>query len=50
MPELDSLPEEALDSILRVLDEPLARARGEEAQVDDDGDLELERVLAGLEG
>jgi hypothetical protein len=47
---LDSLPEEALDSLLKALDEPLARARGDDAQVDDDGDVELERVLAGLEG
>jgi hypothetical protein len=50
MPELDSLPEEALDSILRVLDEPLARAGDDDSQASDDGDLELERVLAGLEG
>ena len=50
MPELDSLPEEALDSILRVLDEPLARAGDDDPQASDDGDLELERVLAGLEG
>jgi hypothetical protein len=49
LPELDSLPEEALDSMLRVLDEPLAQA-GDEPQPGDDGDLELERVLAGLEG
>jgi hypothetical protein len=52
IPELDSLPEEALDSILRVLDEPLARVRadGDDASVDDEGDIELERALAGLEG
>jgi hypothetical protein len=48
MPELDSLPVEALDSMLRVLDEPLAQAGDEPPG--DDGDLELERVLAGLEG
>jgi hypothetical protein len=52
IPELDSLPEEALDSILRGLDEPLARvgAGGDDASVDDEGDIELERALAGLEG
>jgi hypothetical protein len=52
IPELDSLPEEALDSILRVLDDPLARvgAGGDDASVDDEGDSELERALAGLEG
>ena len=49
MPELDSLPVEALDSILQALDEPLAHV-GDEPQPGDDGDLELERVLAGLEG
>jgi len=49
MPELDSLPVEALDSMLRVLDEPLAQA-ADEPQAGDDGDVELERVLAGLEG
>jgi hypothetical protein len=48
MPELDSLPVEALDSILNALDEPVARAGDELAG--DDGDIELERVLAGLEG
>ena len=50
MPELDSLPVEALDSILRVVDEPLAQAQRDEGPMDDDGDLELERLLAGLEG
>ena len=49
LPELDSLPEEALDSILRAVDDPLARA-GDETSLDDAGDLELERALAGLEG
>ena len=50
MPELDSLPEEALDSILRAIDDPLARSPADEAQADDQGDRELERMLAGLEG
>ena len=50
MPELDSLPAEALDSILRVLDEPLAQVDAEDLTPDDPGDQELEQALAGLEG
>lgn len=50
MPELDSLPEEALDSILRALDEPLAQSGSDDGQLGDGGDVELERALAGLEG
>lgn len=50
MPELDSLPAEALDSILRTLDEPLARVGADDLQPDDSGDQELEQVLAGMEG
>lgn len=50
MPELDSLPAEALDSILRALDEPLAQVDAEDLRADDPGDQELEQALAGLEG
>jgi hypothetical protein len=50
MPELDSLPAEALDSILRVLDEPLAQVGSDDLQPDESGDRELEQVLAGMEG
>jgi len=50
MPELDSLPAEALDSILRTLDEPLAQVGADDLQPDDSGDQELEQVLAGMEG
>jgi hypothetical protein len=50
LPELDSLPAEALDSMLRVLDEPLARADADAGPLGDAGDQELARALAGLEG
>ena len=50
LPELDSLPAEALDSMLRVLDEPLARADPDGVPLGDAGDQELARALAGLEG
>jgi hypothetical protein len=50
MPELDSLPAEALDSILRTLDEPLAHVGADDQPPDDSGDRELEQVLAGMEG
>jgi hypothetical protein len=50
LPELDSLPAEALDSMLRVLDEPLARADADAVPLGDAGDQELARALAGLEG
>jgi len=50
MPELDSLPAEALDSILRTLDEPLAQVGADDLQPDESGDRELEQVLAGMEG
>jgi hypothetical protein len=50
MPELDSLPAEALDSILRALDEPLAKVGADDVQPDESGDRELEQVLAGMEG
>jgi len=50
MPELDSLPAEALDSILRVLDEPVAQVGADDLQPDESGDRELEQVLAGMEG
>jgi hypothetical protein len=50
LPELDSLPAEALDSLLQVLDEPLARGDAGDATLGDAGDQELEQVLAGLEG
>jgi hypothetical protein len=51
LPELDDLSAEALDSILQVLDEPVARADAYELPaLGDSGDLELERALTGLEG
>lgn len=50
MPELDSLPAEALDSMLRVLDEPLAQVGADDQQPDESGDRELEQMLAGMEG
>ena len=50
MPELDSLPAEALDSMLRALDEPLAHVGPYDLPPDDSGDRELEQVLAGWEG
>jgi len=50
LPELDSLPAEALDSMLKVLDEPLARGDADDATLGDAGDQELEQVLGGLEG
>jgi hypothetical protein len=49
MPELDSLPAEALDSILRVLDEPLANAEADDTPLGDAGDDALEQALAELE-
>ena len=48
--ELDGLSAEALDSILRVLDEPLAKVDPYDNPTDQAGDHELERALAGLEG
>jgi hypothetical protein len=50
IPDLDSLPAEALDSILRALDEPLAQVGADDLQPDESGDRELEQVLAGMEG
>jgi hypothetical protein len=51
LPELDSLPAAALDSVLRVLDEPLARAGAWELpDLDDPGDQVLEQTVAGKEG
>jgi hypothetical protein len=50
MPELDSLPAEALDSILRALDEPLAQVGADDLPPDQSGDQELASALAGLEG
>jgi len=50
LPELDSLPAEALDSMLRALDEPIARTDADDAPLGDTGDQELERALSGLEG
>jgi hypothetical protein len=50
LPELDSLPAAALDSILQDLDEPLAHVGAYDLPPDDSGDRELEHVLAGLEG
>jgi hypothetical protein len=50
MPELDSLPAEALDSMLQALDEPLTHVGSYDVPPDESGDRELERVLAGLEG
>jgi hypothetical protein len=50
LPELDSLPAEALDSMLQALDEPLAHVGSYDLPPDESGDRELEQVLAGLEG
>jgi hypothetical protein len=51
LPELDSLPADALDSVLRVLDEPLARAGAWELpDLDDPGDQVLEQTVAHKEG
>jgi hypothetical protein len=50
LPELDSLPAEALDSMLKSLDEPLAQVAPDDGPVDDSGDQELARVLDSLEG
>jgi hypothetical protein len=50
LPELDGLSAEALDSMLRVLDEPLAKVDAYDNPTDQAGDHELERALAGLEG
>lgn len=50
MPELDSLPAEALDSMLQTLDAPLAQVWSDDLLPDRSGDRELEQVLAGLEG
>jgi hypothetical protein len=51
LPEIDDLPADALDSILRVLDEPAARADAYELPgLGDPGDRELEQALTGLEG
>ena len=43
-------PTEALDSMLRVLDDPLAHVRATTFLPTTTGDRELEQVLAGLEG
>jgi hypothetical protein len=51
IPELDSLSPEPLDSELRVLDEPLARAAAWELpDVGDPGDQLLEQAITGREG
>jgi hypothetical protein len=50
LPELDSLPPEVLDSILRTLDEPIAQVGPYDFPLGQSGDRELEQVLAGLEG
>jgi hypothetical protein len=51
LPELDSLPADALDSVLRVLDEPLARAGAWELpDLEDPGDQVLEQTVAHKEG
>ena len=51
LPELDSLSTEALDSMLRVLDEPLARsAAWELPDAGDAGDQLLEQAITGREG
>lgn len=50
MPELDSLPAEALDSMLQTLDEPLVHVGSDDLSPDESGDRELAQVLAGLEG
>jgi hypothetical protein len=50
LPELDSLSADALDSVLRVLDEPLARAGAWELpDLGDPGDQEFERAITGKE-
>jgi hypothetical protein len=49
-PELDSLPAEALDSMLQAIDEPIAHVGAYDLPPDESGDRELEQVLAGLEG
>ncbi|MGN6392157.1 MAG: hypothetical protein ACTHM9_07925 [Gemmatimonadales bacterium] len=50
LPELDSLPAEALDSMLKSLDEPLAQVAPDDVPPDDSGDQELAHALAGREG
>jgi anti-sigma factor RsiW len=51
LPELDSLSADALDSVLRLLDEPLARAAAwEMPDLGDPGDQELEQAFTGKEG
>jgi hypothetical protein len=51
LPELDSLPADALDSVLRVLDEPLARAGAwQMPDLEEAGDQELEAAFTGKEG
>jgi hypothetical protein len=51
LPELDSLPADALDSVLRVLDEPLARAGAWELpDLDDPGDQVLDQTVTAKEG
>ena len=51
IPELDGLDAEALDSVLRALDAPLANGgAGELPALDDGGDRALERALDGSEG
>lgn len=51
IPELDGLDAQALDSVLRVLDGPLANGgAGEVPVLDDGGDRALERALDGSEG
>ena len=51
LPELDSLSSDALDSMLRVLDEPLARAAAWQLpDLGDAGDQLLEHAITGGEG
>jgi hypothetical protein len=51
LPELDSLPADVLDSVMRVLDEPLTRVGAWELPaLADPGDQELARAFAGKEG
>jgi hypothetical protein len=51
LPELDGLDAEALDSVLRVLDQPVAGVGSVEApDADDGGDRALEQALSGQEG
>jgi hypothetical protein len=50
LPELDGLPAEVLDSMLRTLDDPLAHVGAYDLPPDESGDRELEQVLASLEG